>query len=97
MWGTATAAHQVEGNSTNNNWYNLGLHSVQPGQLLCQGSVPFQFLTLLHRYILVPRYGEVDDDAFPVGMVNLGGEPIPLGVVYDKKEAKLNIIDDDFT
>ena len=34
--------------------------------------------------------------AFPVGMVNLGGEPIPLGVVYDKKEAKLNIIDDDF-
>ena len=33
--------------------------------------------------------------AFPVGMVNLGGEPIPLGVVYDKK-AKLNIIDDDF-
>ena len=22
MWGTATAAHQVEGNNTNNNWYN---------------------------------------------------------------------------
>ena len=21
MWGTATAAHQVEGNNTNNNWY----------------------------------------------------------------------------
>lgn len=21
LWGTATAAHQVEGNNTNNNWY----------------------------------------------------------------------------
>ena len=23
MWGTATAAHQVEGNNTNNNWYRF--------------------------------------------------------------------------
>ena len=22
IWGTATAAHQVEGNNTNNNWYH---------------------------------------------------------------------------
>ena len=23
IWGTATAAHQVEGNNTNNNWYEI--------------------------------------------------------------------------
>mgnify|MGYP006151522295 CR=1 FL=1 len=25
VWGTATAAHQVEGNNTNNNWYQWEL------------------------------------------------------------------------
>src|SRR5512136_2724402 len=31
LWGTATAAHQVEGNNTNNNWYAW---EQQPGRIL---------------------------------------------------------------
>ena len=30
LWGTATAAHQVEGNNTNNNWYAW---EEQPGRI----------------------------------------------------------------
>lgn len=32
LWGTATAAHQVEGNSTNNDWW---LFEQQPGAIWC--------------------------------------------------------------
>ena len=31
FWGTATAAHQVEGNNTNNNWFAW---ENQPGRIL---------------------------------------------------------------
>ncbi len=31
LWGTATAAHQVEGNNTNNNWWAW---EQQPGRIL---------------------------------------------------------------
>jgi beta-glucosidase len=31
LWGTATAAHQVEGGNTNNNWYAW---EQQPGRIL---------------------------------------------------------------
>ena len=30
LWGTATASHQVEGNNTNNNWWNW---EQQPGRI----------------------------------------------------------------
>ena len=30
LWGTATAAHQVEGNNTNNNWWAW---EQQPGRI----------------------------------------------------------------
>lgn len=37
LWGTATAAHQVEGNNTNNNWYawEQDGHTVHPSGLAC--------------------------------------------------------------
>ena len=37
LWGTATAAHQVEGNNTNNNWYKWEQdgHTVQKSELAC--------------------------------------------------------------
>ena len=34
--------------------------------------------------------------AFPMGQISLGGEPIPLGVVYGRRGADLTILDDDF-
>ncbi|RMF45510.1 MAG: glycoside hydrolase family 1 protein, partial [Anaerolineae bacterium] len=37
LWGTATAAHQVEGNNTNNNWYawEQAGRTVHPSGLAC--------------------------------------------------------------